>query len=78
MREGREGNGRKESSASEKNNMVGNKTLEWSESVLRWHLSRNLDGMSYSQAQAHTKLPDLKSKQNFLPGRLATKPEFFT
>lgn len=60
-----------------KNNWVGNKTLEWSESVLRWHLCRNLDGTSYSQAQAHTKLPDLESKKNFLPARLAAKPEHF-
>lgn len=35
--------GERERSVSEKNNMVGNNTLEWNESVLRWHLSRNLD-----------------------------------
>lgn len=28
--------------------------LEQSESLLRWRLFRNLDGTSYSQAQAHT------------------------
>lgn len=77
MREGGREMGRGKGVPLKKNNMVGNKTLESSESVLRWHLSRNLDGTSYSQAQAHTKLPDLESKKNFLPARLATKTELF-
>lgn len=75
MRGGREGNGRRERSASEKNNMVENKTPERSESVLRWHLVRNLDGTAYSQA--HTKLPDVESRKNFLQGRPATQTELF-
>lgn len=71
----REGNGGRERSASKRNNMFGNKTLEQSESVLRWHPCRNLEGISDSQAQAQTNCP-IWNENRILPSRLATKTVF--